>query len=424
MTEQSRKAFYRACRVLPGGVSSPVRAFGAVGGDPRFLRRGTGCHVVDLDDRVLIDYIGSWGASILGHAHPAVVQAASAALRDGSTFGLCVPGEAALAERILERVPGLDRVRFTNSGTEAVMTAVRLARAVTRREVILMFEGGWHGHADPVLVRSSLPGGVSHGLPGVPGGTAAATRVVPYNRLDFVEELVAREGNRIAAILVEPVAGNMGVVPPEPDFLPGLRQVADRWGALLVFDEVITGFRVARGGAIERYGVLPDLVTYGKILGGGMPVGAVAGGSAIMDQLAPSGPVVHGGTFAGNPVTMAAGLATLSHLTAAVYDTLDATADRLAGGLAAVWPDARVQRVGSMLSLCFHPAPVRSARDLRAADQERFTHLFHALLERGVLLPPSAEESWFVSAAHDLRIIDVTLAAARDAAAALERNPA
>lgn len=422
MSNANVQALARAGQVLPGGVSSPVRAFGAVGGWPLFLRRGTGCHVVDLDDRVYVDYLGAWGAMILGHAHPAVVQAATAALRDGSVHGLSHPGEAALAEAVRERVPGLERIRFTNSGTEAVMTAIRLARAVTHREEILMFDGGWHGHADPVLVHPSFPGGGGHGTAGVPAGTAVLTRTVPYNSVEHLEQVVQRYGDRLAAIIVEPVAGNMGVVPPDPEFLPGLRRAADRCGARLIFDEVITGFRVARGGAIERFGIMPDLVTYGKILGGGFPVGAVAGRAVDLDRLAPAGPVMHGGTFAGNPVTMAAGLATLTHLTPAVYDALEREGGYLAAGLAESLPDATVQRVGSMLSVFFTSGPVRDAEASRRSDRSAFALFFQGMRERGILLPPSGEESWFLSVAHDREVLDATLTATAEVSATLTRS--
>ncbi|MDZ4754633.1 MAG: glutamate-1-semialdehyde 2,1-aminomutase [Phycisphaerae bacterium] len=426
---KSDSAFERARAVMPGGVSSPVRAFHAVGGTPRVIRGAKGCVLVDLDRTRYIDYIGAWGAAIAGHAHPSIEEAVIRAVRRGTAWGTCAASEAKLAEMIVRRVPGLELVRFSNSGTEAVMTAVRLARAATGRHLIVKCDGCYHGHADATLVRSGS-GIATLGLPDSPGvskDAARSTLVIPYNDLATAEAVFREHGDAIAAVIVEPVAGNMGVVPPTDGFLGGLRALTAQRGALLVFDEVMSGFRVARGGAIERYCVSPDLVTLGKIIGGGFPVGALAGGAALMRMLAPDGPVYAAGTFSGNPVTMAAGRAAFKLLNGHAYVQLEMAAARLHRGLVSALSDAgepaTVQRVGSMLTVFFGSTGVRTIEDARAADHGRFASFFQAMLSRGVHLPPSGYESWFLSLAHDDAAIDATIAAARAALVAMREQP-
>ncbi len=419
----------RARERLPGGVNSPVRSFRGVGGTPRVIASAAGCRLIDVDGRDYVDYIGSWGAMIAGHAHPAVVEAVARAARDGLSYGAPSRPELELAEAIIARAPGVEMVRLVNSGTEAVMSAVRLARAATDRPLIIKFDGGYHGHADALLARAGS-GVATLGLPDSPGvtaGAAADTLIAAYNDLAAVEQLFAHAPDRVAAILVEPVAGNMGVVPPEPGFLEGLRTLADRHGSLLIFDEVMTGFRVARGGAGERFGVRADLTTFGKVIGGGLPVGAYGGPARLMQMIAPSGPVYQAGTLSGNPVCAAAGVATLRLLDEAAYDRLEALGARLEAGLrgelAAAGVAAAVQRVGSMLTVFFSgesasdaaasPFAVRSFQAAAASDHPRFARFFHAMLAAGVHLPPSGYEAWFLSLAHDEAAIDTTITAAR-----------
>jgi glutamate-1-semialdehyde 2,1-aminomutase len=404
-----------------------VRSFKAVGGDPRVIAGASGATLIEVDGSVLIDCIGAWGSAILGHAHPGITERIAAAAAMGTSFGTCAPGEVALAEAVIERMPAIERLRFTNSGTEAALTALRLARAATGRSLIIKFDGCYHGHGDALLVRAGS-GSASLGVPdsaGVPAHTAGSTLVASYNDLGSVQEILAEHGDRVAALLVEPVAGNMGLVPPCAGFLEGLRRAADRWGALLIFDEVMTGFRIARGGASERYGVRPDLTLLGKILGGGLPVGAVGGPAALMDLLAPDGPVYSAGTFSGNPLTMAAGLATLDRLDGAAYEWLERAAARLERGLRVGLEAGSilgcVQRVGSMLSLFLGPPQVRSMDDARGCDAEAFARFFHGMLARGVHLPPSAFESWFISLAHGDVVIDSIVCAAQSAL--LELHP-
>ncbi len=407
---------------MPGGVSSPVRAYGAVGGSPPFIARGRGCTLTDVDGRTYLDYVMSWGPLILGHADPRVVEAVERALRDGASFGAPTEREIDLAERLVEAVPAAEKVRFVNSGTEATLAAVRLARAATGRDGLLKFEGGYHGHADALLV-SAGSGATTFGTPSSPGVPQAVVRdtlVAPYNDLAAVEAVLAAHPKRVAAVLVEPVAGNMGVVPPAADFLQGLRRLCDAAGALLLFDEVMTGFRVARGGAGARYGVRPDLVTLGKVIGGGLPVGAYAGRADLMDQVSPVGPVYQAGTLSGNPLAMAAGLATLDALAEpGAYERLETAGARLEAGLAdaiaATGAAARVQRVGSMLALFFTPGPVTDYASARASDTAAFGRFFHGMLERGIALPPSQFEAWFVSLAHNEAALDRTIEAARGA---------
>jgi glutamate-1-semialdehyde 2,1-aminomutase len=402
----------RAESLFPGGVNSPVRAFRGVGGTPRVIDRASGARLWDVDGNELIDYIGSWGPMILGHAHPAVIAAVTEAAARGTSFGAPNAGEVALAEEIVAAIPSMERLRFVNSGTEAAMSAVRLARAFSGRDRIIKMAGGYHGHADALLVRA---GSGASGLPasaGVTAGAAVDTVVVAYNDLDAAADLLGRED--IAAVIVEPVAANMGVVLPQPGYLEGLRRLTARHGTLLIFDEVITGFRLARGGAQELFGISPDLTVLGKIIGGGLPVGAYGGSAAIMGLVAPLGPMYQAGTLSGNPLAMAAGLATLHALTPSVYGQLEEAGAALEAGLAEAAASAsvavRVARAGSLLTVFF-------------AGDARFARFFHAMLEAGVMLPPSQQEAWFLSAAHGRAELEATLDAARRAFAALgDRN--
>ncbi|MBI3997747.1 MAG: glutamate-1-semialdehyde 2,1-aminomutase [Armatimonadetes bacterium] len=407
---------------FPGGVNSPVRAFRAVGGRPVVIRQGRGSRVTDVDGRELLDYIGSWGALLLGHAADDVVAALREATIRGTSFGMTTPYEVELARLIRAAVPSMAVMRFVNSGTEAAMSAIRLARGFTGRDKIVKFAGCYHGHADPLLAEAGS-GLATFGLPssaGVPGAAVAGTLVAPYNDLAAVQAIFAAHPETIAAVIVEPVAANMGVVRPAQGFLEGLREIATRDGALLIFDEIITGFRVARGGAQARYGVTPDLTCLGKIIGGGLPMGAYGGRRDIMDMVAPLGPVYQAGTLAGNPLVVAAGIATLRRLVdPAVYASLERETARLAEGLAdaAARAAARVSvvREASMLTVFFTDTLPLDYGAARAADLTRFARFFHAMLGRGVLLPPSQFEAWFVSAAHTDADIADTLKAARAA---------
>ncbi len=417
----SERLFARATELLPGGVNSPVRAFRSVGGAPPFINAAHGCRLYDVDGREYLDYIGSWGAMIAGHAAPEVIAAVSDALHRGTSFGTPTPLEVALAEEIVARVVSVQKVRMVNSGTEAVMSAIRLARVATGRDKIIKFAGGYHGHADAVLVKAGS-GSATLGLPdslGVPRKAAENTLVAPYNDLESVQKLLERDGPDVAAILVEPVAGNMGVVPPRPGFLAGLRDLTAHVGALLIFDEVMTGFRVAPGGAQALYDICPDLSVFGKIVGGGLPVGAYGGPAKLMDLIAPAGPVYQAGTLAGNPLAMTAGLATLRLLTDSAYQQLERIAARLERGLNDALHETGtrgvVQRVGSMLTLFFGVERVDNFEDAARADHRQFADFFHAMLARGVHLPPSGYEAWFVSLAHDEPAIETTLRAAREA---------
>ncbi|MFO7545060.1 MAG: glutamate-1-semialdehyde 2,1-aminomutase [Trueperaceae bacterium] len=419
-TTRSEALFARALAVTPGGVNSPVRAFGSVGGTPRFLARGSGPHVWDVDGNRYVDMIGSWGPLLLGHAHPAVVAAVRAATGDGTSFGAPGEREVILAEAVLDRYPTCDTVRFVNSGTEATMSALRLARGFTGRDLVVKFEGNYHGHADGLLVAAGS-GAATTGVPssaGVPAGTAATTLVAPYNDLPALEAVLDAHAGRVAAVILEPVVGNMGVVPPEPEFHEGVRALTRRHGALLVIDEVMTGFRLARGGAVERLRLEPDLVTWGKVIGGGLPVGAYGGRGDVMSMVSPLGPVYQAGTLSGNPLAMAAGIATLDAIDAAgdVYARMEASGDRLQAGLEgaahAAGVAARVQRVGSMLTVFFTDRPVRDFRSATSTDTERFARWFHAMLDAGISWPPSAYEAAFLSTAHDDAAIDAVLQAA------------
>ena len=425
--ERSRELFRRANERLPGGVDSPVRAFNSVGGDPLFLRRGAGACVWDEDDQSYVDFVGSWGPLILGHAHPRIVEAVQEAATDGTSFGAPTRREVELAELVHEAFPSIQLVRFVNSGTEATMTAIRLARAFTGREKLIKFDGCYHGHADGLLVKAGS-GVLTLGAPdspGVPAAAAAQTLSASFNDLDSVRAAFERYPDEIAAILVEPVAGNMGVVLPEPGFLAGLRDLADRNGALLVFDEVITGFRVAFGGAQELYGVQADLTCLGKIIGGGMPVGAYGGRHEIMRLMAPLGPVYQAGTLSGNPLAMAAGLAVVRELRETrPYDLLERRARRLAEGLqdAAEAAGLAVQgnRVGSMMTMFFSETPVRDYDTARRASTDHYGAYFRGMLERGFYFAPSQFEAAFISTAHSDEDIEATIVAAQAVCSSLD----
>ena len=422
---RSAELYARAQRVIPGGVNSPVRAFRGVGGTPRFIVRGDGAHLHDVDGRRYIDYVNSWGPLILGHGRREVVEAARDALEHGSSFGAPTEGEVALAEEIVDRVPGVDQVRCVSSGTEATMSAIRLARGATDRPKLVKFAGHYHGHSDALLAAAGS-GVATFGLPDSPGvtpGAAADTIVVPWNDVDAVDQVFAEAGDRVAVVICEPVAANMGVVPPEPGFLQHLRDLTHTHGALLLFDEVMTGFRLARGGACEVFGITPDLVALGKVVGGGFPLAAFGGRADVMAQLAPAGPVYQAGTLSGNPVAVAAGLAQLRLLDADVYAGLDRRADRMLDGLAKGFAEhgvpAQIQRVRSLAGLFFAAAPVRNFDDARAADHDRYARFFHGMLDRGVYLPPSGYEAFFFSLAQTDDDLDATVAAAAEVAATL-----
>jgi glutamate-1-semialdehyde 2,1-aminomutase len=415
--DRSEALFEQARSVMPGGVNSPVRAFHAVGGTPRFIVRADGCRLIDADGREYIDYICGYGPLILGHAHPQVIEAVTRALRDGTCFGAPTAIETELAQAIVDRIPSIEMIRMVNSGTEAVMSALRLARAATEREKIIKFAGGYHGHADQLLVKAGS-GASASGVPdskGITSVDASNTLVAEYNDLAQVEELLIDHRDEVAAVIVEPVAGNMGVVPPHDGFLQGLRDLSHQHGALLIFDEVMTGFRLGPAGAQGVYSVQPDLTTLGKIIGGGLPVGAYGGPAWLMEQIAPVGPVYQAGTLSGNPLAMAAGLATLALLDDDAYLRLEHTSAALADGIAAaiarIGMPATVQRCGSMLSVFFTSGPVRNLSDVASADSRRFARFFHALLAEGVHIPPSGFEAWFVSLAHDEQAVARTLEA-------------
>jgi len=416
----SSDLFARAQKILVGGVNSPVRAFRAVGGTPLIIDRAAGSCLWDADGREYIDYVCSWGALILGHAHPDVVAAIADQATRGTSYGMTSPLEIELGERVARAVPSIERMRFVSSGTEATMSAVRVARAFTKRDLILKFEGGYHGHADSFLVEAGS-GLATLGIsssPGVPEALARLTLNAPYNDVAAVERVFAEHKGKIAAIIVEPVAANMGVVPPAPDFLPALRRITENAGAVLIFDEVITGFRLTYGGAQEVFNVHPDLTVLGKIIGGGLPVAAYGGRRDIMDTVAPLGPVYQAGTLSGNPLAMRAGLATLPLLQAPrFYPALDAKAARLAEGLSAALAEAgvpgKINVSGSLLTVFFTAAPVHDYAGAKKSDTARFAAFHREMLAQGILLPPSQFEALFVSAAHTDDDIDRTIAAAR-----------
>ena len=422
MTSRNDSLFERARQRIPAGVNSPVRAFRAVGGTPPFFERASGPHLWDADGKRYIDYVGSWGPMVLGHTHPQVVEAVQAAASRALSFGAPTESEIELAEAICRLVPSVEMVRLVSSGTEATMSAIRLARGHTGRSLIVKFEGCYHGHADSLLVKAGS-GALTFGNPssaGVPPETAAHTLVLDFNDTAQVEALFKEKGNQIACVIVEPVAGNMNLVLPRPGFLESLRENCSRHGAVLLFDEVMTGFRVALGGAQARYGIKPDLTTLGKVIGGGLPVGAFGGKREIMEKIAPLGPVYQAGTLSGNPVAVAAGLATLKLVEERDFQSnIEATTRLLVEGLMAEAKKAKVvfsaQSIGSMFGLYFRATPPTSFAEVMQCDKDHFNKFFHAMLERGVYLAPSAYEAGFVSAAHGATEIDATLAAAREA---------
>jgi glutamate-1-semialdehyde 2,1-aminomutase len=421
--EQSRKLQARAEKVIPGGVNSPVRAFRAVGGEPPFIVRGQGSRLWDADDNQYIDYIGSWGPQILGHAAPQVVDAIVAAARKGTSFGASTPAEADLAELVLSAFPRMQKVRFVSSGTEATMSAIRLARAYTKRKYIVKFEGCYHGHADALLVKAGS-GVATLGIPGsagVPEEFTQFTLALPFNDVDALEKAFSKFKQQIACVIVEPVVGNMGCVPPARGYLEALRAITKNNGTVLIFDEVMTGFRLAFGGAQERFAITPDLTTMGKIIGGGLPVGAYGGPSEIMDLVAPLGPMYQAGTLSGNPLAMAAGYATISYLRAhrEVYDKLDKLSGELVSGVAGAAKDAGVamtyNRVGSMFTWFFTSNIVTDWDSASKCDTEAFGRFFRSMLDAGVYLPPSQFEAAFLSAAHTPEDVEQTIAAAKQA---------
>ncbi|MEK7242206.1 MAG: glutamate-1-semialdehyde 2,1-aminomutase, partial [Planctomycetota bacterium] len=417
-TRRSEKAFKEAQKHIPGGVNSPVRAFGPVGGHPIFFKSGSGCHVTDIDGNSYIDYVCSWGPLILGHAYPDVIKKIRSTASKGTSFGAPTVLETKLAKLIKGAVPSIEKVRFVNSGTEATMSAIRLARAFTGRELVVKFEGCYHGHVDGLLIKAGS-GAATLGIPtspGIPQGYASTTVVLPYNSLQSVESLCKERGREIACIIIEPVAGNMGVVPPAPGYLEGLWKLTRANGIVLIFDEVMSGFRVSPGGAQELYGIRPDLTTLGKIIGGGLPVGAYGGRADIMDKIAPLGTVYQAGTLSGNPVAMAAGVATLEALKdASLYEKLEESSRNLAEGLERTARDSGVKtfhtRVGSMLCIFFTENRVTDWDSAKTSDTQRYAAYFRGMLERGVYLAPSQFEAAFVSIAHGGEDIEATIKA-------------
>ncbi len=417
-TRKSEKAFKEAQKHIPGGVNSPVRAFGPVGGHPIFFKSGSGCNVTDIDGNSYIDYVGSWGPLILGHAYPAVIKKIKSTAAKGTSFGAPTVLETKLAKLIKGAVPSIEKVRFVNSGTEATMSAIRVARAFTGRELVVKFEGCYHGHVDGLLIKAGS-GAATLGIPtspGIPQGYASTTVVLPYNSLQAVEALCKERGREIACIILEPVAGNMGVVPPVPGYLEGLWKLTRANGIVLIFDEVMSGFRVSPGGAQGLYGIRPDLTTLGKIIGGGLPVGAYGGRADIMDKIAPLGAVYQAGTLSGNPVAMAAGVATLEALKdASLYGKLEESSRNLAEGLERAARDSGVKtfhtRVGSMLCIFFTENRVTDWDSAKTSDTQRYAAYFRGMLERGVYLAPSQFEAAFVSTAHGGEDIETTIKA-------------
>jgi len=418
---KSKRLFARAQQLIPGGVDSPVRAFKSVGASPLFIARASGARLTDVDGNTFIDYVMSWGPLIHGHAPKGLAGAIARAARGGTSFGAPSPLEVALAERVCRLMPSIERVRFVNSGTEAAMSAVRVARAATRRDGIIKFQGCYHGHADAFLVQAGS-GALTFGTPDSPGVTAGAsadTLIGSYNDLDSVHRLFAAHPDRIAAVIVEPIAGNMGVVPPADGFLRGLRDLCDTHGALLIFDEVISGFRAGTGGAQAVAGVRPDLTCLGKIIGGGLPVGAYGGRASLMALVSPSGPVYQAGTLSGNPLAMTAGIWCLDRLSPKLYRQMSMLGTRLAGGLADAAREAgiglQVNAVGSVLTPFFTDRPVRDYASATSANTDLYARFFREMLARKVYPPPSQFEAWFLSAAHTVKDVDTTIAAARAA---------
>jgi glutamate-1-semialdehyde 2,1-aminomutase len=417
-TTRSAQLYKRARKKIPGGVSSPVRAWRAVDGVPKFIWRAKSARITDVDHKQYIDFVGSWGPLILGHANASVLQQVARVAKNGTTFGAPTQVEVELAETVSSLVPSIQKIRFVSSGTEAAMSAIRLARAYTNRTKVVKFDGCYHGHSDGLLVKAGS-GVATLGLPdspGVPKGFARETLVATFNDIDSVERIFARHGKRIAALIVEPVCGNMGVIPPVPAFLSSLRRITQSHGALLIFDEVITGFRVALGGAQQLYGIRPDLTCLGKILGGGLPLAAFGGRQEIMDLLAPEGPVYQAGTLSGNPLAVAAGLATLKSLShPGVYKTLEARGRTLQEGFEAVLRKnqmrATINRIGSMMTLFFGIERVRNAAEARRCDRELFARFFHGMLKRGIYMPPAPFEAAFLSLAHTAADLTKTIAA-------------
>jgi len=425
---KSKRLFTRAQQLIPGGVDSPVRAFKSVGGSPLFIAHASGARLTDIDGNTFIDYVMSWGPLIHGHAPKGLATAIARAARGGTSFGAPSPLEVALAERVCRLMPSIERVRFVNSGTEAAMSAVRVARAATARDGVIKFQGCYHGHADAFLVQAGS-GALTFGVPNSPGVTAGAsadTLVASYNDLESVQKVFSAHRDTIAAVIVEPIAGNMGVVPPARGFLHGLREMCTAYGALLVFDEVISGFRASRGGAQAIAGVKPDLTCLGKIIGGGLPVGAYGGRADLMALVSPSGPVYQAGTLSGNPLAMTAGIWCLDRLSPKLYRQMSALGTRLAGGLAGAARDAgvalQVNSVGSVLTPFFTAQPVRDYASATSANADQYGRFFRGMLARGVYPPPSQFEAWFLSAAHTAKDVDKTIAAAKAAMRDVQRT--
>ena len=412
----SQKLFKQAVSVIPGGVNSPVRACKSVGAEPIFINSAEGCLIFDADGNRYIDYIGSWGPLILGHRHPEVIEAITSVLKRGISFGAPIDLEVELAQMVMDAVPSIEMLRMVNSGTEATMSAIRLARGVTQRDVVIKFDGCYHGHADTLLVAAGS--GVATlgipGSPGVPESVAQHTLSLPYNDMDCIKNVMAEQGDKVACIIVEPVAGNMGLVPPAAGFLKTLRELSDRYGAILIFDEVMTGFRVAYGGAQALYGVYPDLTCFGKIIGGGLPVGAYGGKLELMANVAPQGSIYQAGTLSGNPVAMAAGIATLEQIRKdGFYEALDQKAERLLVGLEQAAEQAGIpvqaKRVGSMLGFFFTDREVKNFDDAKTSDLDRFTIFYSGLRRNGIYIAPSQFEALFLSAAHEIEHIETTI---------------
>lgn len=417
--DKSGQLFSRAKLTIPGGVNSPVRAFKSVDLDPIFIDKGEGSYIFDVDGNRYIDYVLSWGPLILGHCHPAVIEAVKSAAEKGLSFGAATEAEVELAEMIIDRFPAAEMVRLVSSGTEACMTAVRLARGYTGRDIIVKFDGCYHGHSDSLLVKagSGVATGGIPGTKGIPAGTAKTTLSIPYNDIEAVGAVFESKGEDIAAVIVEPIAANMGVVPPQEGFLENLRMLTAKYGSLLIFDEVITGFRVARGGACELFGIVPDLICLGKILGGGMPIGGLCGKREIMEKLAPVGDVYQAGTLSGNPVSTAAGLATLRELDkAGVYENLKLNTEKLSEGLNSVFSqpgiDVHIASVLGLLTVFFSSKDIVNFQDVTGCDNDKFKRFFQSMLASGIYLPPSPFEAWFLSIKHDDDIIGKTIEAA------------